>query len=545
MESGKRRFSLEAAILEWKKSMASSPTLEDGQIAELETSLRDEVRDLVGRGVEEEAAFRRAASEMGPPARAGAEFDKVYGRKPRFVPALAWNYFKVAARHLRRARGFSVINIAGLAVGLACCLLILFWVMDEFGYDRHHLRADRISRLAYEETVDGVQSRLAMVTYAAAPAFTAEIPEIEEYARMVRTSPLVAVEGRVWDERGFYYTDPGFFKIFSHRFLGGDATTALDAPGSIVLTEATARRLFGRTDVVGRTLTLNRTTDFRVSGVIADVPARSHFKFNALASLLTFQNDRRFQNILSDWNRINGWSYLLLKSGADPRNVERKMDAVAVARAGEDFAGSRSPAFRLQKLTDIRLRSRLGTEIEPTGDIRQVYIFSTIAVFILLLAGINFANLSTARSAVRTREIGVRKVLGARRKSLVIQFLGESLFISALALVGAFVLAALALPAFNRLSGKSLTLGSILTPAAGCGAIGLALVCGLGSGFYPAFFLPPHPRLEGKTPDGGAERSLARPSRRRPIHRLEHPHGRDAGFVPPGPLHENPGPRVR
>ncbi len=412
------------------------------------------------------------------------------------------NYLVTAWRNLRRYKGYSLINIIGLAIGLAACLLILLWVRDELRYDRYHEKADRIFRVVEFGEIGGVPEKFALVPYRAAPAFASEIPEVESYVRLLRGTPLATVDGRKFDLKDVYFTDPDFFGIFSHAFLAGDPATSLASPGALVLTEDTARRLFGRTDVLGRTVNFNNDYDLTVTGVMRDVPANSHFRFTGLASIGTVAGKPDVRQALESWFRFNGWSYVLLRENADPAAVEAKMAAVTLQHAGEELRKSGNiMSFRLQPLTSIHLRSHLLGEIGINGDIRYVYVFSLIAVFILVIACINFMNLSTARSACRGREVGVRKVLGARRRSLVLQFLGESILMSVLASFGAVVFVGLALPSFNRLTGKAIDQAFLLGGTSGLALAGLTLLTGLLGGIYPALFLSafrPAAALKGK-----------------------------------------------
>jgi putative ABC transport system permease protein len=411
-------------------------------------------------------------------------------RSGRFVPALVWNYAKIALRKLRKQKGFSFINIAGLAIGLAACMLILLWVKDELSYDRLNAKAGRIFRVAQFEQIGGVADEMALAPCPAGPAFAAEIPDVEDYARLLRSSPLALVGDSKFDLTDVYFTDPGFFDIFSHAFLAGDGATALDAPGKLVLTEPTARKLFGRIDVVGERVNFNHNADLVVTAVIRDVPTASHFRFNALVSMATIADQPQYRSLFESWFRTSGWLYVLLKPGADAAAVESKIAVVTLEHAGEELRRSGSTmGFHLQPLTSIHLRSHLLGEIGVNGDIRHVYIFSLIAAFILVLACVNFMNLATARSAGRGREIGLRKVLGARRGNLIFQFLGEAILLSVIAAVVALVLVSLALPSFNSLTGKEISQASLFTGTSGLALAGLALLTGLLGGFYPAFFM--------------------------------------------------------
>ncbi len=499
-DKDRSEFDLEQAIAGWKKSLRGLRAAQDGDLAELEGYLRDKVEELVGQGMSEEDAFQKTASEF--PGLAGLDGDyyrahtsshrggRTPWQPPRFMPALIWNYSKIALRKLRRQKGYSFINIAGLAIGLAACLLISLWVKDELSYDKYHEKADRIYRLAQFEEIGGVSERLAVAPFAAAPAFAAEIPEVETYTRLLRGTPLATVEGRKFDLTNVYFTDPGFFEIFSHTFMAGDRKTSLASPGAFVLTEDTARKLFGRTDVVGQTVNFNNDYDLKVTAVIRNVPANSHFRFNGLVSLGTIAARPEIRPAMEDWFRITGWVYVLLKDNVDPGAVEAKMAAVKLKYAGEQLRQSGSKMdFRLQPLSAIHLRSHLEGEIGPSGDIRHVYVFSLIAAFILIIACINFMNLATARSAGRGREVGMRKVMGARRGNLIFQFLGESVLLSVIASAAAVVLVSLVLPSFNRLAGKAIGHASLIGRTSILALTVLTLITGFLGGSYPALFM--------------------------------------------------------
>jgi putative ABC transport system permease protein len=495
-DKGSIPFDLEGAIGRWSKSLRCRPAIEEGNLADLEGYLRDKIEDLVGQGLSLREAFERAESEFG---RGDALDDDYYrtrrtsrfgARPPRFMPALVWNWCKIALRKLRKQKGYSFINIAGLAIGLTACLLILLWVKDELSYDTYHEKAGRIYRVAQSEEIGGVSERLAVAPFPSAPAFASEIPEFEDYARFLRGSPLATAEERKFDLTNVYFTDPGFFDIFTHVFLSGDRTAALASPGALVLTEETALKLFGRTDVLGKTVNFNNSYDLAVTAVIQNVPVNSHFRFNGLVSLSTIADRPELRSIMEDWFRVNGWVYVLLKDNADPSAAEAKMAAVTSKHVGEVLRRSgQTLEFKLQPLADIHLKSRLMGEIGVNGDIRYVYVFSLIAAFILVIACVNFMNLATARSAGRGREVGLRKVLGARRGNLIVQFLGESILLSFFASFVAVVLVTLALPAFNRMTEKAIGQASLFSGTSGLALAGLTLLTGILGGSYPALFM--------------------------------------------------------
>jgi len=400
------------------------------------------------------------------------------------------NYLKMAWRNIRKQKGYSIINLSGLAIGMACCLLILLFVKDEMSYDRHHANANRIYRLIIDGEVGGSLSHFALAPFAAPEAFANEIPEVESFVRILRIGRrmIFKYQERSYEEEGYLLADETFFSIFSHSFLSGDPRTALDAPGSMVITKSTAHRLFGSEDPLGKTIVDEDGDNIHVTGIIEDVPRNSHFSFNGIISMKTLNEQQ--QVLLQQWLSINGWAYLLLKEGADPMAAQDKFAAITEKHTGEESREfGLSITYFLQKLTDIHLRSKLQGEIEPTGDITYIYVFSVIALFILLIACINFMNLSTARSASRAREVGLRKVFGSYRKNLIAQFLSESTLLSLAGLLVSVGLTMLALPLFNHFSGKEMTAAALIQGPVLIAMLVLIIFTGLLAGSYPAFFL--------------------------------------------------------
>jgi putative ABC transport system permease protein len=398
------------------------------------------------------------------------------------------NYIKIALRSIKTHKGYSFINIAGLAVGLTCCVLILLWVQDELSYDGYHENDDRIYRITYAEEIGGAFDHYAVSPFAAAPAFTSEVPEVTAYARLWQRTGIISYNAKKFDERGIFYADKAFFEIFTHEFIKGDPNTALESPGSLVITQEMARKIFGNEDPLGKTLNLNADGDLKVTGVVRDVPHNSHFHFNYLVSMNTIQGKRA--EFLDAWLAIMGWSYVLLDKRADPQLVEKKLVSIMDKHTGDEARRYGQRLFYyLQPLNDIHLRSHLEGEIEGNGDIRYVYVFSIIAVFFLLIACINFMNLSTARSEKRSKEVGLRKVLGAHKRRLIFQFLTESVGFSLFAAVLAINAVWFLLPIFNNLSGKHATMVFLLYWPVIISLFGLAALTGLTAGSYPAFFL--------------------------------------------------------
>jgi putative ABC transport system permease protein len=421
------------------------------------------------------------------------------------------NYIKIIVRNIKTHKGYSFINIAGLTVGLTCCILILLWVQDELSYDKYHENSDRIFRITYAEEIGGAFDHYAVSPFAAAPTFVAEVPEVKAYTRLWQRTGLISYKGKKFDERGIFYADRAFFEIFTHEFIEGDPATALESPDSIVITQEMAEKIFRNEDALGKNLNLNADGDLKVTGVIKNLPLNSHFHFNYLVSMNTIQGSRA--EYLDAWLVITGWSYILLDERADPRVLENKFASVVDKHTGDEARKYGQKLFYyLQPLTEIHLRSHLEGEIEGNGDIRYVYVFSIVAAFILLIACINFMNMSTARSIKRGREVGLRKVLGAHKKRLIVQFLTESVGFCFFALFLAINAVWLFVPAFNTLTGKEFDMASFFNWPVIIALLVLAVLTGITAGSYPAFFLSSFQPIDTLRKKGqrGSKRSILR-----------------------------------
>ena len=393
------------------------------------------------------------------------------------------NYFKTGIRTLLRHKGFSALNIMGLAVGLAVCILIFLWVQDELGYDRFHNNADRIYRvIEHEELSSGEILSYSQQGPALAPILKADYPEILESVRYrVMGDRLVRFGDQKFYERGFAFADPAILTMFTFPLIKGDPASALTDPSSIVISEDMARKYFENEDPIGKVLQVDNHSNFIVSGVLENIPSNSHLKFDFLVK---FESIKNFGQPITGWDSFYLDTYVLLTETADPRDVDQKIKNVI----SEHSEGS-AFTIDLQPLTRIRLFSNVILTPQVDGDIKYIVIFSLIAVFILLNACINFMNLTTARSGQRAREIGMRKVVGARRKELVNQFFGESLLMAFISLFFAVGLVLVLLPLFNQLSGKDLPLMVLGRPHVILGLLGITLAAGLVSGIYPALLL--------------------------------------------------------
>ena len=422
------------------------------------------------------------------------------------------NYFKVAIRNLWKNKGYSAINILGLAIGLATCLLILIYVIDELSYDKFNKKADRIYRVDGDINFGGTHWVLAVAPDPLGPTLKKDFPQVEQYVRFRNYGGFsVKKDNEYVPENNVIYVDSTLFDVFTLPLVAGDSRTALADPSSIVITERMARKYFDTKDAVGKTLVVNDTTNYKVSAVIKNIPSQSHFNFDFFLPLHT--EESREGNWLS--NNFN--TYIVLKSHADPKKLEEQFDQVInkyLAPQAQQVFHATMDEFKktgghvfytLTPLTDIHLHSSKTAELGANGSMQYVYIFSAIAAFILLIACVNFMNLATARSSNRAKEVGVRKVLGSGRQNLIRQFLMESMLISVIAMLLAIGIAELLLPFFNQVSGKEIQIllfsQSWLLP----GLILLVLLVGLLAGSYPAFYLSafqPVTVLKGKLASG-------------------------------------------
>jgi len=397
------------------------------------------------------------------------------------------NNLKVALRNLFKHKGFSAINIAGLALGLAAGFFVLIFIRDETSYDRFHEKADRTYRVAqYIHIENRVDSALPVPPILAA-ALAEEFPEIEATARVAHIGGIVSYEDQRFVSSNVYAADADFFRVFSFRLASGDPKTALSEPNRVILTRSAARKVFGDKDPLGRVLTI-RGDAFTVTGIAEDCPRNSHFHFEYLTSIPTYPR-----------SRATGWfdgfcaTYVVLKKGSSPQALEAKLpEFVLNHHYGGKKGGSifKDWVYFLQPLTSIHLHSHLLIgEFEANSSAAYVTIFFVIAVFVLLVAAVNFVNLSTARSAVRGREVGIRKVCGSDRARLIRQFLGESVLVTTAAFGIALALIVALMPAFRNLTGKAIGLGDLATPPIVLSLVLLAVVVGFGAGIYPALVL--------------------------------------------------------
>lgn len=407
------------------------------------------------------------------------------------------NYFKIAFRNLIKYKSFAIINITGLAVGIASCVLILLFVTDELSYDRFHSKADRIYRVHTEGRLAANEFRMAVSPAPLAFTVLEEFPEVEAVTRFRNYGyPVFRHGDKAFSEEKVYWADSTFFNVFDATFLEGNPETALNKPDAIVLTESMRKKYFGDEPALGKIINSDRRNDFIVTAVIEDFPHNSHFHPDFLESLM------RYQDSMNDrWVSNNFYSYVVLKEGTSIEQFEEKLEELVLKYAApqiEQFAGTSfeklreqgaAYRFKAQPLTSIHLYSELEYDVEANSDASYVYIFSIVAVSILLIACINFMNLSTARSTTRAREVGIRKTMGSTKVKLVTQFLVESVMLTLIAVVLAIVIIKLLLPAFNGIAGKNLDFSIFDNLVSLPAIIGFAIVVGIIAGLYPAFVL--------------------------------------------------------
>ena len=409
------------------------------------------------------------------------------------------NYLLTTIRNLFKYKGYTLINIIGLAIGIASSILIFLYVQDEWSYDRHNEKYHRIYRVYLKGKIQGTEMFTAVSNAPIGPAMVRDFPEVEQYTRVFTFggNPVVRYKDKTFVESKFYYVDSTFFDVFTIPVISGTPGKMLNKPRTVVLTVETARRYFGDEEPVGKIIEVGDEREaYEVQGVVRGLPVNSHFTFNAIASMSTTELTNN-----TFWISNNNYTYIVLQEGYPFKQTEEKIPDMLVKYLGpqlQQFMGlsidefeksGNSYGYYLQPLKDIHLRSDLQHEIEPGGSINIVYIFSIIAIFIVIIASINFMNLATARASTRAQEVGIRKVVGSDKWKLVIQFLTESFFITFLSLAVALLLVWLSIPMFDNLTGKELAVhltgNSVLVPV----LIGIGIIVGFLAGTYPAFFL--------------------------------------------------------
>lgn len=407
------------------------------------------------------------------------------------------NHLKTAFRSLLKNKGFTALNILGLSLGIASCLLITFYVVDELSYDRYNTKANRIYRVNEDLKLGENNVHYAVAMPPLAKTLKAEFPYIENTTRIKAVWPThVTIENKNVLDNGFAFADASLFDVFTLPMLNGDPKTALAEPNSVVVTESTAKKYFNSTNITGKLISVNNNTLLKVTGVIKDIPRQSHFNFNFFISMSSYKDSESNKWLRSDYN-----TYVLFKDAADYKKLEAALPSFLSKFSGDEMRnelhqslasfekGGSFFKLNLTPVTDIHLNSNRTGELGPNGTIQYVYIFSAIALFILLIACVNFMNLSTARAANRAREVGVRKVLGSAKKHLIFQFLTESVLLTFVATLIAFLTAWSLLPAFKNIAGKDLEITEQSLKWLVPSLVAIVLFVGALAGSYPAFYL--------------------------------------------------------
>ena len=490
-------FNLEKAVHNWKRSLRNSPAFEDGDIVELEVHLREEIDRLISKGRSEQEAFQTATEEIGQVESIGEELYKTRSTNPgalppwkqkSWMPSLLFNYVRVAQRNLLQNKLYTGINILGLSVGIICCLLIYLFVRNELSYDTFHEKGDRIYRVIRVLEDQGNWRKVGITSAPFRDALANDFPGMVEMAtHLLPSDGMVTVRDQTFREDQFYIADENFFQVFSWPLMDGDPRLALSRPNTVVLSEATAKKYFGSEDPVGKTIRVDDTYDFEVTGVFRKPEdAHSHVDFDLVASMATFRN----LDFYTDWWSNSLHTYLLLAPNTHPKDLEQKLSGFVEKYFGENMARfNRRMDLELQPLREIYFADDMGFDTAVShGSKTVVYMFGIIAFMIIAVACINFVNMATARSVNRSREIGIRKTMGAHRSNLMVQFLGEALLITFAA--GAISLGVVygILPWFEKMADVQIVIDLFSSEVIGSVIIFL-LFTGLLAGSYPAMFL--------------------------------------------------------
>ncbi|AXY74874.1 ABC transporter permease [Paraflavitalea soli] len=433
---------------------------------------------------------------------------------------MIYNYLKIAFRSLLKYRFIFFTNLFGLTVGFTCCLLIFVYILHEVSYDKYNDKADRIYRVTrlFRSSETGVTNlHLGAVAPPFAPLLENDYKEIEKITRILPAGTMtLRYQDKVFNEPEVVFADEQFFDLFTVQVSSGNKTSALKEPNSVMLTEELAQKYFGKEDPMNKMIRLDNRFSFKVTGIFKPLPSNAHFHPNLLVSFNTLRDSTIYgeKNLRTNWGNNAFYTYMLLPANYDASKLEAQFPAFLdrhMSKPGDAIKASRWTQLYLQKLTDIHLRSHLDSELDENGDIKRVYVFSAIALFILLIACINYMNLSTARSVLRAREIGIRKVVGAERKELIFQFLSESVLITWMAMLLAFVLTWQLVPFLNKLSGQTLSITALYRWQILLPVLIAPFLVGTIAGIYPALFMSsfrPVKVLKGFLKTGGANISF-------------------------------------
>lgn len=423
------------------------------------------------------------------------------------------NYLTIALRNISRHKGYTFLNVAGLAVGIASCILIFFFIRNELSYDTYHQDADRLYRVAIDIQSKADNRVFAQTSAPLIGALKKDFPQVEQAVQLWRWNSLLVKyeEEKSFYEDNFFLTTSDVFNVFTIPLVKGDPKTALNRPLTVVLAEETARKYFGQEESIGKMLTINKK-QYEVTGVMANLPYNSHLKLNILTSIATLEKEEWVQDVMDNWHSTMFYTYIKVKPTIDLVQFNKQITTAADSYVGDQLKEwVVRYVYFLQPVTDIHLHSNLSGEAEVPGSAINVYILSVVAILILLIASLNYINLTTAQASNRAKEVGVRKVVGASRMPLMFQFISESLLLTVAALFLAIGMVYLVRPLFEQLSGQVINLGQVLNLSFFAGLIGITLLLGIVAAAYPALFLSsfrPVSVLKGKLSMGAKGSTL-------------------------------------
>ena len=432
---------------------------------------------------------------------------------------MIYNYLKIAVRNLRKYKFISFINLFGLTVGLTCCLLILTYILNELSFDKYNKKAGniyRVTRLFRNPETGTASLNLGTIAPPFGPLLQNDFKEIQKVTRLIDNSPApLRYEEKMFNEQNVFFADENLFDLFDVTVVKGDPKRALNDPFSIMLTEEMAKKYFGKDEPMNKVIRMNNQFNLKVTGIYKPFPSNAHMHPAMMISFNTLKDTAVYgeENLRTNWGNNSFFTYILVPKDFDQKKLEAQFPAFLDRHIheGDKYKTSQWTALNLQKLTDIHLYSHMDYEAEENGDIKRVYIFSAIALFILLIACINYMNLSTARSTLRAREIGIRKTVGAQRKEIIAQFLSESVMISWMAMILAYALTWFAIPWLNSLSGQHLSINILMQWQILAAIFVIPFIVGILSGIYPALFMSsfqPVKVLKGLFKAGGSNISF-------------------------------------
>ncbi|EMR03962.1 ABC transporter permease [Cesiribacter andamanensis] len=394
-------------------------------------------------------------------------------------------YIKIALRHLQKHTLYAGINLLGLAIGLSGCILIGLYIWHELSYDRFHEKAHRLVRVTWAYHFEDAENQTASTGTRVGPEFTRRFPEVEAYVRLLKYPRVLAVGDKMFEEKRFLYADSAFFGLFSFPLLEGNPATVLDAPEKLVITQSAAKKYFGSQHPIGRSITVGGTKEFMITGIAADAPANSQIQFDFVGSFTTLNAARE-----EKWSEANYLTFLQLHSPEAIGPLQAKIRAYSeqVGREELQLSGNNYMTYQLEPITEVHLYSPLDG-FEPNSSITYIWVLAAVALLILLVACVNYTNLSTAQAAGRSAEIGMRKVMGASRRDIFFQFISEAFLLSLLAVAVALFLSFVLLPSFNQLAGRQLEQELLFQPLTLLLLLGLCAVVAMLAGAYPAMVL--------------------------------------------------------